>query len=35
MTAITIATKPTELQRRAFDRLGVDAMQTVSITVTS
>ena len=33
-TAITIATEPTELQRRAFDLLGVDPTQTVSITVT-
>ena len=33
-TAITIATEPTPLQRRAFDLLGVDPTQTVSITVT-
>ncbi len=33
-TAITIATEPTRLQRRAFDLLGVDPTQTVSITVT-
>ncbi len=32
--AITIATEPTELQRRAFDLLDVDPSQTVSITVT-
>ena len=33
-TAITIATEPTKLQRRAFDLLGVDPQRTVSITVT-
>ncbi len=33
-TAITIATEPTQLQRQAFDLLGVDRPQTVSITVT-
>ncbi len=33
-TAITIATEPTKLQRRAFDLLGVDPHQNVSITVT-
>ena len=33
-TAITIATKPSKLQRRAFDLLGVDPQQNVSITVT-
>ncbi len=32
--AITIATKPTRLQRRAFDLLGIDPKQDVSITVT-
>ena len=34
MTATTIATEPTRLQRRAFELLGVDPPQTVSITVT-
>ena len=33
-TAITIATEPSKLQRRAFDLLGVDPQQNVSITVT-
>ena len=33
-TAITIATEPSRLQRRAFDLLGVDPQQNVSITVT-
>ena len=33
-TAITIATEPTQLQRRAFELLGVDPQQTVSVTVT-
>ncbi len=33
-TAITIATEPTKLQRQAFDLLGVDPPQSVSITVT-
>ena len=33
-TAITIATEPTQLQRWAFDLLGVEPQQTVSITVT-
>ena len=32
--AISIVTEPTPLQRRAFDLVGVDSMQTVSITVT-
>ena len=32
--AITIATKPTKLQRRAFDLLGIDPQQDVSITLT-
>jgi hypothetical protein len=32
--AITIATQPTKLQRRAFDLLGIDPKQDVSITVT-
>ena len=31
---ITIATKPTKLQRRAFDLLGIDPKHDVSITVT-
>ena len=33
-TAMTSATKPTPLQRKAFDLLGVDPHQTVPITVT-
>ena len=33
-TAITIATEPSKLQHRAFDLLGVDPQQNVSITVT-
>ena len=33
-TAITIATKPTNLQCRTFDLLGIDPQQNVSITVT-
>ena len=33
-TAIAIATKPTPLQRRAFDLLGIDPTRNVSITVT-
>ena len=33
--AITVATKPSKLQRRAFDLLGVDPQQKVSITVTA
>ena len=33
-TAITSATKPTALQHKAFDLLGVDPHQTVPITVT-
>ena len=33
-SAIMIATEPTPLQRRAFELLGVDPQQTVSITVT-
>ncbi|MCY4594959.1 MAG: hypothetical protein OXC19_09195 [Bryobacterales bacterium] len=32
--AITIATTPTKLQRRAFNLLGLDPQQSVSITVT-
>ena len=32
--AITIATEPPQLQRRAFELQGVDPQQTVSITVT-
>ena len=32
--AITIATKPTKLQPQAFDLLGIDPQQDVSITVT-
>ena len=32
--AITIATQPTGLQRRAFDLLGIDPPRNVSITVT-
>ena len=32
--AIMIATKSTKLQRRAFDLLGIDPQQDVSITVT-
>lgn len=34
-TAITIATEPTQLQRRAFELLGVEPQQAVSITVTA
>ena len=33
-TAIAIATKPTPLQRRAFDLLGIDPTRSVSINVT-
>ena len=33
-TAITVSTKPTPLQRQAFDLLGVNPNQTVPITVT-
>lgn len=34
-TAITIATEPTQLQHRAFEQLGVNPQQVVSITVTA
>ena len=33
-TAIAVSTKPTRLQRQAFDLLGVDPKQTVPITAT-
>ena len=33
-TAIAVSTMPTQLQRQAFDLLGVDPNQTVPITVT-
>ena len=33
-TAITVNTRPTPLQRQAFDLLGVNPNQTVPITVT-
>ena len=32
--AITIATQPSQLQCRAFDLLGVDPQQRLSMTVT-